>query len=211
MEQLKESIAATKQLLAEAFSTKASHKIYTLVQLAVEAKTYPWSDDAVIALYQKLFIVQAAISVLQLDFWKRGSCENILVGSVSVIYFANSSSQSTLSPETTNSEQTSVADATELQTPNWAFYQNYDNFFSATRDSVNTLIDTFWQRYQGQDGVNEALAVLALPRGSTWIEVRDRYRQRASASHPDKGGEEAEFVRVRQAFEYLKSCGLWQK
>jgi len=181
----------------------------------VNADTYPWSDDTIVAIHQKLFIVQAAISALQLDFWKRDSGENLLVGPVSVIYLGASSAQNTSDQEppseTTSREQTAIADAAELQTPNWAFYQNYDNFFSATHDSVNALIDTFWQHYQGQDGVSEALSVLALPRESTWNEIRDRYRQRASASHPDRGGDEAEFVKVRQAFECLKACGLWKK
>jgi hypothetical protein len=46
-----------------------------------------------------------------------------------------------------------------------------------------------------------ALAVLGLARGATLEEIKRAYRRRALETHPDRGGDEAAFVRVQRAYE----------
>jgi DnaJ-domain-containing protein 1 len=46
-----------------------------------------------------------------------------------------------------------------------------------------------------------ALAVLGLARGASLDEIKRAYRKRAMETHPDRGGAQAEFVRVQKAYE----------
>lgn len=46
-----------------------------------------------------------------------------------------------------------------------------------------------------------ALATLGLARGATLDEIKRAYRKRALETHPDRGGEQAAFVRVQRAYE----------
>lgn len=60
----------------------------------------------------------------------------------------------------------------------------------------------------GSDGAVDppeaAYAVLGLPRGAGEDDVRRAYRARVKEVHPDHGGDEAEFRRVREAYRTAK-------
>lgn len=47
---------------------------------------------------------------------------------------------------------------------------------------------------------DEAFAVLGLPETASEAEVRRAYREKVKEAHPDQGGDEAEFRRVREAY-----------
>ncbi|QSG11513.1 DnaJ-class molecular chaperone [Halapricum desulfuricans] len=47
---------------------------------------------------------------------------------------------------------------------------------------------------------SEAFARLGLPAGAPLADVRDAYRQKVKEVHPDQGGDEAAFRRVREAY-----------
>jgi hypothetical protein len=47
---------------------------------------------------------------------------------------------------------------------------------------------------------DEAFAVLGLPTGASESEVRRAYREKVKEAHPDHGGDEDEFRRVREAY-----------
>lgn len=46
-----------------------------------------------------------------------------------------------------------------------------------------------------------ALSILGLPRGASLDDIKRAYRKRALETHPDRGGEQGEFVRVQRAYE----------
>jgi len=85
-------------------------------------------------------------------------------------------------------------------------WQHYDETQSA---DVDALLDTFWHRYNTHDQHTQALATLELPAGSSWTQIQHRYRQKANAAHPDKGGSRSAFIDIRKAYEVLKgSAGI---
>ncbi len=51
--------------------------------------------------------------------------------------------------------------------------------------------------------LQEAYQVLGLPRDATAAQVKAAYRRLVSEAHPDRGGEAAEFIRIRAAYEIV--------
>lgn len=84
------------------------------------------------------------------------------------------------------------------------FYLDIHHLHEATEESVATLLGQFWQRFDAAEGAEEAFAVLGLKPSATWGQVKHAYRQKAQQAHPDKGGSEAHFAQVRDAFLLLK-------
>lgn len=57
----------------------------------------------------------------------------------------------------------------------------------------------------GGSPLDEAYAALGLGRGATLEQVLRRFRELALRHHPDRGGENSEFVRIRRAYEAIVS------
>ncbi len=93
----------------------------------------------------------------------------------------------------------------EAYLPNFEFFTNFDNFYGVTAEQVADLLQGFWRRYEAFFGQQEALDVLGLTPGVSWPAIQEAYRQLASAHHPDRGGDRAAFIKVRRAYESLKS------
>ena len=55
-----------------------------------------------------------------------------------------------------------------------------------------------------QEAIHAAFRALGVPRSATAEELRHAYRQRVKQVHPDHGGTEAEFRRVREAYVTAK-------
>ncbi len=53
--------------------------------------------------------------------------------------------------------------------------------------------------------LSEAFAVLGVPNKADLKEIKSAYRKRVIETHPDKGGNSAEFIKVRAAYEILCS------
>ena len=53
-----------------------------------------------------------------------------------------------------------------------------------------------------------AHVVLGVGRDATMDEIRDAYREKVKEAHPDNGGSEDEFVRVRDAYDELRQGAL---
>ncbi len=53
--------------------------------------------------------------------------------------------------------------------------------------------------------LQEAYQVLGLPRDATPAQVKAAYRRLVSQAHPDRGGEAAEFIKIRAAYEILSA------
>ena len=84
------------------------------------------------------------------------------------------------------------------------YYLDWTNLTQANQASVEQLLDSFWQQYVADDDYQQALSVLELGAGSSYSEVKHRYRQLAMQYHPDRGGNAREFQRLSQAFALLQ-------
>lgn len=84
-----------------------------------------------------------------------------------------------------------------------AYYLDWDEFTQSDQESVETLLNSFWQRYFATDEELSALNTLGLDKDADWPTIRSRYRQLASQHHPDKGGDSTRFIDIREAYELL--------
>ena len=68
---------------------------------------------------------------------------------------------------------------------------------------MNKLFN-FWQRFASVDEQTKALRTLKLKADANHHEITRSYRELASRHHPDKGGDTATFIDIRQAYELLR-------
>ncbi|WP_169579610.1 DNA-J related domain-containing protein [Saccharospirillum impatiens] len=104
--------------------------------------------------------------------------------------------------------QAAVSDASQSVSVNpslAAYYLDFGNLTKEDGFSVEQLLQGFWRRLLGEQGAPDALATLGLKSTATFADVKSRYRQLANTHHPDKGGDSAEFGRIQEAYDTLKS------
>lgn len=71
-------------------------------------------------------------------------------------------------------------------------------------EEIAYMLNRFWVRLMGKEEKQaEALAVLGCSVQDNLATIRKAYRRLASLHHPDKGGEETTFIKIRQAYEAL--------
>lgn len=85
------------------------------------------------------------------------------------------------------------------------YYFNWSHFKETGEQEVETLLTQFWTRFANQDKTEGAYHTLKLPLQSSWPDIQKAYRTQARQHHPDRGGDPALFIAVRQAYEILKS------
>lgn len=188
-------------IVVDALINQQEQKIYTLVDAVSKEGVYGWSDDALLAMYQKLFITQAAVCELYFHYDTAGG-QTLWITPVSVLLCTNISSASN---DDKKKKKAPLAAANgERYLPNFEFYMTYDNFFSATSHNVQKLLDQFWTRYETITSYDTALSLIGLKAPVEWYQVQRRYRELAAKYHPDKGGDANKFIEIRRAYESLK-------
>jgi hypothetical protein len=149
------------------------------------------NQDPTLALFQKHFIVMHCLYRLQRQYAEEG-----MALFISPLRVQLSSASESVAGE----QRVAQADAGLHE-----FYGDWSNFTAATPDSVADLLSSFWRRYAARDQTDESLQVLGLSAGADWTQVQAQYRRLATEHHPDKGGDSAQFGRVREAYETLKA------
>ncbi len=84
------------------------------------------------------------------------------------------------------------------------YYLSWDTFTSASTESVDELLNSFWRRYGAQDDRHDALKLMGLEEPVTMLEIKRRYREKAMIMHPDRGGSDAELAELNDALDTLK-------
>lgn len=86
------------------------------------------------------------------------------------------------------------------------YYLEWDNLARTSEADVAALLQGFWSRFHAFDQRAEALQQLglALDEVPSWSTIQRNYRQLIAQHHPDKGGEPARFIRIREAYELLQ-------
>ena len=82
-----------------------------------------------------------------------------------------------------------------------------------TEQLLDQHLDAFWQQWQRPAVLvntmahSEALALLDLPAAFTPQQLKKAYRTKALQLHPDRGGEQQQFILLRQAYlQLLEQC-----
>jgi len=90
---------------------------------------------------------------------------------------------------------------------NYQYFEKEENWYD---DSTNFHDNPFEERQsfnfsEDKDRVSKEERVLGLKRSSSQEEIKQAFRKKAMETHPDKGGDPAEFRKVREAYECLIS------
>lgn len=84
------------------------------------------------------------------------------------------------------------------------YYLDWREFEGTDGAAVTALLNGFWQRLHAVDARAQALRALRLEADADWDAVQGQYRRLAAATHPDRGGDGAQFLVVREAYEILR-------
>ena len=83
-------------------------------------------------------------------------------------------------------------------------FETPDIGFGADRDGAGDEYGPTGYGAAGRDPAAAAFAELGVSAGATVEEVKSAYRRRVKETHPDQGGDEDEFKRVREAYTTAK-------
>jgi len=149
------------------------------------------ADDYQLAIFQKHFLVMNALYQLQQQLMEE---EQIFLDiSPLKIHFITGDIQS-------NNQQLAETANERLS----EYYLDWSNLKDTNKQDVEKLLEKFWKLYTNTDNRLAALATLELEENADCEMIISRYRELAAIHHPDKGGDAATFIRIRQAFETLK-------
>lgn len=100
-----------------------------------------------------------------------------------------------------------VATETALDTASNArladYYLDWSHLEETSEDQVRSMLEQYWKRYWSHERAEEAYATLGLGVEAGKAEIKQAFRRLAAIHHPDKGGEAAQFLRIREAYENL--------
>lgn len=152
----------------------------------------PLSDDDELALFQKHFLIKNALYQLQKKYWQQ---DNLYLDIGQLIISLQPVTDKAASGQLprNNGEQ-------KLR----EYYLDWQEFQSTDRETVDQLLNSFWQRYLNLEGRATALAQLQLTKDASQQQIRHRYRQLAARHHPDKGGDPVEFIALKEAYDILR-------
>ena len=147
-------------------------------------------DDDQLAIFQKHFMVMNALHQLQKQLMEE---EQLFLDiSPLKIHLVTINHQS-------NDREITESDDAKLS----EYYLDWSNFENTNKQAVEKLLTSFWELYSNADHRLAALAVLELEEGACSKTINQRYRELAAIHHPDKGGDQATFISIRQAYETL--------
>jgi len=162
-----------------------------LCRLKEQGMVFHGVDDSYnVAMFKKHFMIMNALYHLQQDLFEDGYYLTITALDISIEPLGPSTNQQTLM----GAGEHDIRD----------YYLDWRHFDNTSEDEINELLSNFWQMYYAQDKQGEALAILELNSDAGWDRVKRAYRRLAAEHHPDKGGNDARFIEIREAYEVLK-------
>ena len=114
---------------------------------------------------------------------------------------------------TSSSHKESAAQSPCRLDPLRDYYLDWRHLETTDADAVEALLHSFWKRFNSDETTKittfdptteDALQQLELIGPVSLHEIKVQYRRLAHRHHPDKGGDEARFQRLSQAFQHLK-------
>ncbi len=166
---------------------------YELIRhLDAEFAALPNIASTELGLFQKHFMVMNALYQLQQELVNDGYWLSISPLAIELIFI-----------EKVSSESQQLIESDEKLSD---YYLDWTHLENADEDSVAVLLNSFWQRYLAQDKCADAYRLLKIDPEADWTTVQAAYRRAASKAHPDKGGNSAEFMALREAYEILRQA-----
>lgn len=148
-----------------------------------------------LGLFQTHFLVMNALYQLRNKFIdSQAGC--LSISALSIIFTPRAG----LQEEWDESQQ----ELTEVSPLLADYYLSWETFTSASTESVDELLNSFWRRYGAQDDRLEALELMGLEEPVTMVQIKKRYREKAMILHPDRGGSDSQLAELNGALDTLK-------
>lgn len=151
--------------------------------------------DANLALFQKHFILMNALYRLQESLWADEQLW-LHISPLRIVLEAPA--------EAAQARAVALDGERALR----AYYLDWEQLSATDADAVADLLAGFWQRFHVLDGRAAALAALQLEADADWPSIRQQYRRLAAQTHPDRGGDSARFLVIREAYELLRPLSV---
>ncbi|SFG65911.1 DNA-J related domain-containing protein [Neptunomonas qingdaonensis] len=197
----------TAIILASLKKHPAGFSEFTLIQAIEAAGLFDALDSqADVALFQKHFLTMNALYQLQITLWE----EEVLYLSISAldIHLVPSSKE----PYSKELHCEKKAPTLPEQSRNEAlksYYLDWSHYNEADEASVIRLLNSFWQRFLNPEQRQQALDILEIAeQAPDQATIRRQFRQLAAKHHPDKGGDSASFIAIREAYEVLQETDI---
>ncbi len=169
----------------------SEYEILKKIDIPLDIKaTRPDDDNDDLELFQKHFIIMNALYSLQKKLWEE---DNLLLTICPLRIFISNCNINDTTQQQEISKDSSLSD----------YYLDWDNLKNTTKQDVQSLLTNFWTTFVNLDKKNEALSILGLKNNATSDEIKTEYRKLIKKHHPDKGGNNEAFIKIRKAFEIL--------
>jgi hypothetical protein len=184
------TVKAIKNILDSSCEQKS------LYQLIVEIQLYKMdglAENTDVKWFQQNFIVMNALYQLT-DIYVKES-KKLCISAIAIYVM----------PTTVSSAITVLNNAGDAKLKN--YYLDWTNYKNTNAQDVYNLLNAFWQRYSHSRYNNEdkALADLGLANKAKQKEITQQYKKLANQYHPDKGGDEQQFIKIKKAYDALKT------
>ncbi len=93
--------------------------------------------------------------------------------------------------------------AIDRHDPLRAYYLDLNNLENTRDNEVDALLNTFWERFIGDDERRQALNVLELQDPVDWPTIKNQHRRLVMQHHPDRGGDKARLQAINAAMNRL--------
>lgn len=185
-----EEIEVAKVRIYDEFLIHVEITEYELMQRVKIDTLHQFSEDPILGLFQKHFLVRHCLYSLNPDFLKMGKVLDISPIKIRL---------TSLEPANGISEVSASAFHKLSE-----YYLDWNHYRYATPENVGELMAQFWKQFHAEDDREAAFTCLELPVTAVWSEIKLAYQNKIAAAHPDKGGDSERFREIRLAYETLK-------
>lgn len=183
-------VLAILQVLRQSQKHLAIHEL--LQEVKTIARIPVLDDDAQLALFKLNWLMMNALYQLQLELVDEGYLLHISTLDIH------------LGPLPQNLRDS--ASQAMSQQPLRDYYLDWQHFSNTTKEEVSAMLDGVWQEYISGDQQRDACALLGVDNAADFALIRKSYRKLATQHHPDKGGDPARFMEIREAYELLRQA-----
>ena len=178
-------------LLALLRQARGSYKVHELLaELRRQEVIPPLPGDEQLQLFRLNFLIMNALYQLQAELHGEGWW--LVISTLDI----------RLEPLATREGGSALVRGEALR----SYYLDWQVFWQTDREEVAALLGSFWRTCERDEHRAEALTLFALPTGAQPDAIRRRWRELALQHHPDRGGDADTFIRLRWAWEHLKSA-----
>jgi len=190
MKTLNPTVKAIKNILDSSCEQKSLYQLIVEIQLD---KMDCLAENADVKRFQQNFIVMNALYQLT-DIYVKES-KQLCISAIAIYVM----------PATVSSAIAVLNNAGDAKLKN--YYLDWTNYKNTNAQDVYNLLNAFWQRYSRSryNNKDKALADLGLANKAKQKEITQQYKKLANQHHPDKGGDKQQFIKIKKAYDALKT------